>query len=108
MRSTDFLEIYYETLIIGRLTESESVITSLVNLITPRTCYRMNLTLLLALPTADQVTQMLQSFIPSCQLLPFQYFANRYHDPNGIPASQLDVLVQLSCRREAPIDGTPV
>jgi hypothetical protein len=108
MWSADFVEIYDETFIIGRRTESESVTTSLANIITPRTCYGMNLTLLFASPTADQVTQMLQSFVPSCQLIPFLYFVDRCHDSNGILTSQLDVFVKPPYRCETPIDSTPL
>jgi hypothetical protein len=104
MRSTDFLEIYYETVVIGRLTESEFVITCLMSLITPRTCYGLNLNLLFAPPTTEQLTQMVQSLIPSCQHVPFRYFAGRCQDPNGILAPQLEVLVSYKPLRTAKSD----
>jgi hypothetical protein len=89
-KASDLLELYYETLMIGRMTRCEQVVASLIRVLTKTTVYGIKLSLLFNILTAESVALMVQSFIPSINLVPFHYFAER---PAAVTGAHIVALV---------------
>jgi hypothetical protein len=100
----ELLELYYEAVAISGAIRCSRVVSDLSSVLKPTTTYGRILNCILQRPSSDQISAMLQSFVPSTNLAVFEYFARRCESDGDLSTSEVSMMCTYRPLRTSSTD----